>query len=195
MSGRSAGRRAGSPDTRAEVLAAAREVFAVNGFDRATMRAIAAEAGVDPSLIYHYFGTKEDLFAASIDLPAGLLEGVRLMFGSDSAMVGRRLSETFFMVWEQEEARISLLGILRSATGGDDRAVTAFRQFLTAAILDQIAPLIPGEDARLKAMLMASHLVGVAVTRYVVKIEPVASVPVDQLVDLIAPRIQSYVES
>jgi len=188
------GRRSGSPDTRAEILGAARGVFAEVGYDRATIRAIAGEAGVDPALIYHYFHTKDELFAASIDLPIPPTEALRSIFSSGDGEVGRRLAETFFLIWEQEGARGSLLGILRSAMGGEDQAVAAFRQFLTSAILDQIAPMISGDDARLRALLMASQLVGVAITRYVMRLEPIASVPVDAIIDLVAPRIQSYVE-
>lgn len=193
MSGRGVGRRSGSPDTRSEILEAAKGVFAEVGYDRATIRAIAAAAGVDPALIHHYFGNKEQLFAVSIDLPLPPSEVIRSVFaeaGPDE--VGRRLAETFFSIWEQADARESLLGIIRSATGGEDRAVTAFRQFLTSAVLDQISPLIDADDARLRALLMASQLVGVAMTRYVVGLEPIASAPIDQIVDLVAPRIQSY---
>jgi len=195
MSGRGVGRRSGSPDTRTEILEAAKGVFAEVGYDRATIRAIATAARVDPALIHHYFGNKEQLFTASIDLPLPTSEVIRSVFVEAAPdEVGRRLAETFFTIWEQAEARESLLGILRSAMGGEDRAVTAFRQFLTSAVLDQIAPLINADDARLRALLMASHLVGVAMTRYVVCLEPIASAPIDQIVDLVAPRIQSYVD-
>jgi AcrR family transcriptional regulator len=195
MSSRGAGRRAGSPDTRAEILEAARRQFAANGYDRATMRAIAADAGVDPSLIHHYFGTKDRLFATSIDLSGSAGEALDAVLGEGGEDLGRRLAETFFTVWEQEEARTSLLGILRSATGGEDRAVLAFRQFLTSVLLERIAPKIEGESRQLRALLMASHLVGVAMTRYVMRLEPIASVSVAEIIDLVAPRIQSYVEA
>lgn len=192
MSGGRTGRRAGSPDTRVEILDAARRVFGDMGYDRATVRIIATEAGVDPSLIYHYFGTKDQLFAASIDIPVPAAEALRAAFAGDRDDIGRRLAETFFFVWEQEEARASLLGILRSAMGGEDRAAEAFRQFLTTAVLEQIAPLIPGDNPRLRALLMASHLVGIAMTRYVMRLEPIASTSVEAIVELVAPRIQSY---
>lgn len=188
------GRRAGSPDTRGQILDAARQVFAERGYDRATIRSIAAAAGVDPALVHHYFGTKEQLFAASIDIVVPPVETITTAIASGGPDLGRLLAETFFSVWEQEEARDSLLGILRSAMGGEDQAVTAFRQFLTTAVLEQIAPSIPGEHARLRALLMASQLVGVAMTRYVVKLEPIASAPVEQIIDLVVPRIQSYVD-
>lgn len=194
MSGSRAGRRAGSPDTRAEILEAAKQVFAELGYDRATVRGIATEAGVDPSLIYHYFGPKDQLFAASIDIPLPAAEALRGALGGETDHIGRRLAETFFFVWEQDEARAPLLGILRSAIGGEDQAVAAFREFLTTAVLDQIAPLIGGREPRLRAQLMASQLVGVALTRYVIQLEPIASEPVEDIVGLVAPRIQSYVD-
>jgi AcrR family transcriptional regulator len=194
VSGRGPGRRTGSPDTRSEILDAARSIFSEVGFDRATVRGIAAEAGVDPALIHHYFGTKDDLFAASINLPMPAARAIRAVFAQGGEQVGRRMAETFFTLWDQEAARTILLGILRSATGGEDRAVEAFREFLTSAILDQIAPLIPGERPRLRAILMASQLVGVALTRYVMKLEPVASAPIEEIIDLVAPRLQSYVD-
>jgi AcrR family transcriptional regulator len=193
MSGRRVGRRAGSPDTRSEILGAARRQFGARGYDRATMRSIAAEAGVDPSLIHHYFGTKERLFAVSIDIPEQAAEAIKDLVSEDSSQIGRRLAANFFMVWEREEARSSLLGILRSAMGGEDRAVRAFRQFLTKAVVDQVAPRLGGEKPRLRASLMGAHLVGIAIARYVVKLEPIASAPVEDVVDLVAPRIQTYV--
>lgn len=191
---RGPGRRTGSPDTRSEILDAARAVFSEVGFDRATVRGIAREAGVDPALIHHYFGTKDKLFAVSIDLPMPAVDAVMSAFAEGGEQMGRRLAETFFSIWEQEEGRATLLGILRSAIGGEDQAVEAFREFLTSVILDQIAPQIPGEGSRLRAILMASHLVGVALTRFVVKLEPIASASPSEIIDLVAPRLQSYVD-
>ncbi|MFP3881362.1 MAG: TetR family transcriptional regulator [Actinomycetota bacterium] len=192
MSAKRTGRRTGSPDTRSEIIDAAKRVFGKMGYDRATVRGIATEAGVDPSLIYHYFGAKDELFAASIDIPIPAAEALRSVFAADREDLGRRLAETFFFVWEQETARASLLGILRSAIGGEDQAAEAFRQFLTASVLDQISPLIGGENPRLRALLMASQLVGVAMTRYVMRLEPIASAPIEDIIELVAPRIQSY---
>lgn len=185
------GRRAGAPDTRSEILAAAKTVFAERGYDRATIRAIAAAAEVDPSLVHHYFGTKDQLFAASIDIPFPPVLAVTTAMG-ERAEAGRLLATLFFSIWEQPEPRASLLGILRSAMGGEDQAVEAFRQFITRELQHRIAPQIPGDAGPLRALLMASHLVGIAITRYVVKLEPIASAPVEEIVALVAPRIQSY---
>jgi AcrR family transcriptional regulator len=188
------GRRAGSPDTRGEILDAAREVFAGAGYERATMRTIADRAGVDPSLIHHYFESKENLFAASIHIELPVLATLGSVFEGDHEAIGRRLAETFFGVWEQDEARDSLLGVLRSAMSGDDRAAASFREFLTSVMLEQLAPVIRGANPRLRALLMASQLVGLAITRYVMRLEPVTSAPIDEIVELAAPRIQSYVD-
>ncbi len=194
MSRRAPGRRTGSPDTRSEILSAARRVFGASGFDRATVRSIAGEAGVDPSLIYHYYSTKDELFAASIEVPFPPVDALESMFAGEPSEIGESLAWTFFSIWEQEEARASLLGILRSAMGGEDQAVEAFRQFLTTAVLEHIAPLIHAGNPRLRALLMASQLIGVAMTRYVMRLEPVASASIDEIVALTAPRIQSYVD-
>lgn len=194
MSSTQPGRRPGAPDTRAEILEAARAVFAENGYNRATVRAIAREAGVDPAMIHHYFGTKDQLFAASIDIPPPATETILAAVAEGPEDLGRRLAETFFTVWEQEEARTTLLGILRAAIGGEDQAVTAFRQFLTSVLMEQIAPKIRGDNPRLRALLMASQLVGVAITRYVMRLEPIATAPIEEIIDLVSPRIQSYVD-
>lgn len=177
------------------MLDAARRVFAEAGYDRATIRAIAGRAGVDPALVHHYFGTKEALYAASIELPmvpAEVLESV-LAGGSDG--LGERLARAFFGVWELEGPRQALLGMLRGAMGGDDQAVQAFREFVVGAIKARLVDALDGPDADGRALAMASHLVGLAVVRYVVRIEPFASAEIDDLVALVAPRLQSYVDA
>jgi AcrR family transcriptional regulator len=187
-----AGRRAGSPDTRAEILAAAREIFAESGYDRATIRQIAARAGVDPALVHHYFGTKDQLFSQSISLPFSPADAIGTMLDDGLDDAGRKIVRLFFTIWESEEPRAALLGMLRTALGGDDRAVAAFRQFILEAIKQRIAPRIGGADAELRVLAIASHLVGMAVIRYVIRVEPLASASVDEIVEIAGPRIQSY---
>lgn len=186
------GRRAGSPDTKSEILTAAREVFGESGYDRSTVREIASRAGVDPALIHHYFGSKEDLFAASISLPFNPAEIVGQVLEEDLAAAGPKLARVFFTVWENEEPRASLLGVLRTAIGGDERGINAFREFLLEGLKRRIAPLIGEPDAELRALAIASHLVGIAIVRYVVRMEPMASAEVDEIIELVGPRLQSY---
>lgn len=194
MSGRGPGRRPGGPDTKSEILEAARVEFARRGYDRTTMRGIAARAGVDPSLIHHYFGSKDELFATTMDLAFDASVVLAVLGEADMSTMGRRLAEVFFFAWEQEEVRSRLLGILRSAMGGEDRAVEAFRQFLTSVLVDVVAHRLEGDEAELRALLMASHLIGIAMTRYVMRLAPIADATVEEIIEMVAPRLQSYVD-
>jgi AcrR family transcriptional regulator len=189
------GRRPGNPDTRAEILTAARAAFAEAGYDRATIRDIASRADVDPSLVHHYFGTKEELYASSIALPVVPVEVIGAVLSGPHEDLGRRLAGAFFGIWELDGPRQALLGMLRGALGGDDTAMRAFREFVVTTIRDRLAAEMVGDDAQLRAVGIASQLVGVAVVRHVARIEPVASATTEELVDLVAPRLQSYLDA
>lgn len=178
--------------TREAILEAARNTFADLGFDRGTMRAIAAAAGVDPALIHHYFGTKEELFAAAVHLPLPPDRLVDEVFADGVDQAGRRLSEMFFRVWETPEARQALTGQLRLALAGGEPPL---RDFLSVTMLPRVASRLRGTDRKLRASLAASHLVGVALARYVIRLEPLASAPVAKIVELVAPRVQGYLEA
>ncbi len=188
------GRRPGSPDTRSEILDAARSVFAERGFRGASVRAIAGAAGVDPSLVIHYFGSKDDLFSEVMAVPAGISEVLVPVVAGDRDGLGERLALAFFSVWEQPEPRAALLGMLRGAMGGDDHAVVPFREFVTETIRPAVASAIGGADPEARALAMASHLVGIAIVRYVVRIEPIASMDIGSIVALVGPHLQAYVD-
>lgn len=188
------GRRPGNPDTHSDILSAAREVFGSVGYDRATIRTISQRAGVDPALIYHYFENKAKLYTTSISLPLSPADAADVVFSGDSRDTGRRLATLFFRVWDQEVSRSSLLGILRSAMGGEDQAVAAFREYMVEVLKDRIAPRIRHADAEMRALAISSHLVGLAIIRYAVRIEPLASAPIEEIIELVGPRLQSYLE-
>jgi AcrR family transcriptional regulator len=139
---RPSGRRPGNPDTDSEILSAAREVFGELGYDRTTIRGISKRAGVDPALIYHYFENKAKLYTASISLPFAPADAVDEVFSGDNRDVGRQLANILFTVWDHEESRSSLLGILRSAMGGESQAVAAFREYMVETLKERIAPRI-----------------------------------------------------
>lgn len=185
------GRRPGGVDTKGTILAAARSEFGAKGYHMATIRSIAAEAGVDPALVHHYFGTKEDLFAVSINLPLRPAEiaGTVLAEGLDSA--GRNITNLFFMVWENPETRDPLLAMLRGAFSTEQGAAV-LRDFFGTAMLGRVAPQLNGPDAELRVSLAVSHLIGVAVLRYVVGFPSLDKVPVEDLIDMLAPHIQTY---
>jgi AcrR family transcriptional regulator len=188
------GRRPGTPDTRSALVESARHVFAERGYSAASIRGIAREAGVDPSLVLHYFGSKEDLFAEAMEVPAGITEVLGPVLSGDPEHLGERLARAFFSVWEQPAPRSALLGMLRGALGGDEEAVRPFREFITETVGPAVARAMGGADADARALAMASHLVGVAVVRYVVKVEPLSSASIDEIVDLVGPRLQSYAD-
>jgi AcrR family transcriptional regulator len=184
-----AGRRPGNGDTRQDVLDAARECFATSGYDGATIRAIAAKAGVDPALVHHFFGAKTNLFAAAMELPApevlpGLLDG-------EVDGVGERVVRTFLTLWEDPNTRSRFLAVVRSAVRYE-AAATMLRSFLSREVLGVRARNLDTPDADLRASLVGSQLIGLAMARYVVKVQPLASASVEAVVAAYAPTIQRY---
>lgn len=186
------GRRKGSPDTRAEILDAARIEFTRAGYGSATIRSIAQRASVDPALVMHYFESKQGLFVAAIDVPvnpADILAGVF----ADGAPVGRRLIATMLTIWDSSANRNALVAVLRSATA-DGPIHDQVLEFLEVAILDSLEAQLDGDDARLRATLAGSQLVGLLTGRYLLELEPIASASVDDLADRVGPVIDAYLE-
>lgn len=186
-----AGRRPGRPDTRTEILDAAGKQFAELGYDRASIRSIAAAAGVDAALVHHYFGTKEKLFVAAVAVPFDPLTVTEEIAVAPPDSRGRQMVRTFLSVWENPAARTPALALMRSALAHESAALM-LRQFATRVMLSRVAPLIEGEDAELRAEAAISHMLGVAFARYVIKIEPLSTASVDDLVELIGPTLQRY---
>lgn len=185
------GRRPGGEDTRGTILAAARAGFATHGYHGATIRGIAGEAGVDPALVHHYFGSKEDLFAAAIHLPLRPEQLADAVMADGIEGAGEKLVRLFLSVWENPDSREALLAMLRGAFTTEQGATT-LREFFESALLHRVAPQIDRPDAELRAALVATHLVGLGVLRYVVGFETLRLASVEDLVATIAPRLQSY---
>ncbi|GHJ44907.1 TetR family transcriptional regulator [Catellatospora sp. TT07R-123] len=186
------GRRPGNPDTRESILAAARNLFAERGFDAATMRAIGAEAEVDPALVHHYFGTKEKLFIAAMQFPVDPAELVAQVTSGGRDEAGARLVRTFLNIWDSPVGAIGA-SLLRSAVS-NEWTLRLLREFLTTQILRRVLAelqLDPAQ-AQLRAGLVVSQIGGLAFARYILKLEPIASLPSEQLVAMIAPNVQRY---
>lgn len=188
---RGPGRRPGSPDTRGEIVEAARAEFAAQGFDRTSMRAVARAAGVDPALVHHYFESKEDLLFAAMDMPFD----PRVLLGSvvegPRDQLGERLVGAVLQLWDDPQRQRRLLTVVRTAIASE-AASHLLRDGFLRIILDQIAA-IPGiDDPRRRGNLVASQIVGLLITRYVVGIEPLASMPADEVVARVGPTIQRY---
>lgn len=185
------GRRPGTPDTRAAIVEAARQAFATKGYQAATFRAIAEDAGVDPGLITHYFGTKDGLFAAALELPvkpSDLLTDLRALAPPDAVnlVVGSYLS-----LLDDPATRNPLLALIRSAVS-QESAARMVREFLTEEILAPIAATTDLPDAQLRASLVAAQLVGIAMVRYVVGIQALAAADISELVPLVAAVVEQY---
>jgi AcrR family transcriptional regulator len=185
------GRRPGESGTREAILDAARETFAAVGYERATIRAIARGAGVDPALVHHYFGTKEDLFVAATDLPVNPAEAIRSILAEGLDGAGERIVRFFLATWDSPQGQDTFMSVLRSALT-NDQAGRVIREFAGRAIVGTVAAALPGRDAELRALAIASHMLGIAFLRYGVRLDPLASARIDDIVALVAPRIQSY---
>jgi AcrR family transcriptional regulator len=186
------GRRPGKQDTREVILAAARTIFAERGFDKASIRAIATAAEVDPALVHHYFGTKDKLFLASMEMPLDPTELVPQALDGPREEAGERLVRLVLTVWDSP-AGAAAVALLRSAMSNDWTA-RLLREFVVTQVLRKaIAELgMDGPDAPLRAALVATQIAGLAVVRYVLKVEPVASQDPETLVRAIAPTVQRY---
>lgn len=185
------GRRTGPSRSRDALLDAARAQFAQNGFDGATVRAIAADAGVDPALIRHFFGDKDGLFAATIELPTDLFTGVVDEFRSGTDRLGERLTRHYLGLWETEESGAILISLTRTALG-HDKAMEHFRDLLMATVMRDAVPHVAGDAPALRLNLAMSALLGIAQGRYMLRTPPTADASLEHLVQAIAPTIDHY---
>lgn len=190
---RRTGRRPGNPDTRQSILAAAREVFGERGYDSASIRAIATNAGVDPALVHHYFGTKEQLFLATLEVPlrpADLLPQV-LTGGRDE--IGERLVRTFLGVWDSP-AGTAGAALFRTAVNHEWTA-RLLREFVLTQVLRPAMQHfdLDQTDGPLRVSLVASQLAGLVMTRYILKVEPIASAPKEVVIAAVGPTLQRYI--
>ncbi|RCV48811.1 TetR/AcrR family transcriptional regulator [Marinitenerispora sediminis] len=188
------GRRPGSSGTREAILAAARDQFGEKGYDGATIRGIARQAGVDPALVHHYFGAKDQVFVAAMDLPydpADLLRSIIAESTDDPARAENAI-RSLLEAWERPDGRTTMLALVRSAVS-NDRAAAMIRGFLTDAIAHRAVG--PAGVTPIQAGLIASQLIGLLVLRYVIAIEPIASATHDDIVAYYAPALRAVLES
>lgn len=189
--GRARGRRRGSGDTKGAILEAARAVFGEHGFERGTIRAVAARAKVDPALVQHYFGSKEGLFVAAVELPIDPSIVVPTIVDGPPEHLGERFVAFWLDLLETPSVQPLMLGMIRSATT-DPLAAAMLRDVLTQGPILAIARTLPAPDAPLRATLAGSQLIGLALLRYVVGVEPLASASREAVIAALAPTIQRY---
>lgn len=183
------GRRPGDPEvTRRAILQAARRVFADHGYERATIRAIAAAAGVDPALIHHYFGTKQGLFVAAHDLPISP-PGVEAGLDEDGGRTpGEHMARTYLAAFADNA---SLEALVRSAVS-NPTARDMLRGFIETEILHRWVSRLDRPDARLRVALAHSHLIGLFMARHILELDALTTADADDLVAAIAPALDRY---
>ena len=190
MSTRARGRRPGSPDTRAAILGAARALFASGGISGTSVRAVAAKAGVDPALVHHYFGSKDDLFVAALALPIDPREVLAPIVAQGPDGAAERLLRTFLSVWDDPEHQLPLMAVARSLT--DPSGKELMRDGFLKVVIGPLAIALGIDEPERRMPLVASQILGLILMRYLLEVEPIASMPADELVAIYAPTIQRY---
>ena len=185
------GRRPGESGTRAAIAAAARRQFATLGFDRTSMRQVAIEAGVDPALVSHFHGTKQQLFLDVIELPFEPDEVLPAVLEGPRDELGTRIATFVLGVLETQDGRQRVVGLIRAASA-EPEAARLIRELLTRELMLPLARAAGTSDPEYRAGLAMSQVVGLVVARYIVGIEPLASAPVDQVVRDVARTIQTH---
>ena len=185
------GRRPGEPATRERIAEAARHLFAERGFDRTSVRAVAAEAGVDPALVHHYFGTKQRLFLEAVDFPIDAVSSLETLSAGDVDDAGARLVRFALRLWDDPAVLPRLLGVLRSAVTDPDAARMLGTLFTRQGPV-QLVRALGADQPDLRAELVGTQLVGLAVARHVLRVEPLASAEHDTIVAAIGPTMQRY---
>ena len=185
------GRPAGNSDTRDRILASARELFARNGIGQTSIRAVAAAAGVDSALVHHYFGTKEKLFAAAVRIPIDPMDIIGPLREMPVEEIGYKLPSMLLPLWDSELGA-GFIATLRSVVAGSE--VNLFRSFIQDVIAVEVGARVdnPPGSGIIRIQFVASQLVGVVMARYILELEPFASLPAEQIAATIAPNLQRY---
>lgn len=192
---RRSGRRPGKQDTREAILASARDAFGSRGYDRTSIRKIAADAQVDPALVHHYFHSKDQLFLAVVRPPVDVAEFFPQVFTGEVDQLGERVVRTFLSAWEGPVSgpafRSLLLGAVSHPLTGRlvrDFFTTQVVRRVSAALAEHVDPAeIPA-----RASFTASQLFGLATARYLLELEPLAELPLEDVVAVVAPTVQRY---
>lgn len=185
------GRPAGSSNTRDRILGCARDLFARNGINNTSIRAVAAAAGVDSALVHHYFGTKEKLFAAAVHIPIDPMDVIGPLRDVPIDELGHRIPSILLPLWDSEIGA-AFIATLRSILAGSE--INLFRTFIQDVIAGEVGARVddPPGSGIVRIQFVASQLVGIVMARYILQLEPFASLPAQQIADTIAPNLQRY---
>lgn len=181
----------GTDEVREAVLDSARAAFHARGYARTSMKTIAAAAGVAPEVLGKYYGSKDKLFAAALMLPFDPATAIPQLVAPGLEGMGERLTRVALQTLGDPETRDDLVALAR-AGASTGKAVTGLRSYLEEGVVDRLAGIIGVPDARLRANLIVSYLLGIAINRYVVRLDPIASMSDDDVVRLVSPTIQDW---
>jgi AcrR family transcriptional regulator len=184
------GRRRNGADTKAALLTAAREVFTEQGYNGATVRAIAGRAGVDPAMVNHWFGGKDGLFTAAVHIPINPAEVVPQLLTGDPEQLAERMLRRFLTVWDNAEGG-QFAALIRSIASNEN-AVTMLREFIQNVMFTRLIKALDVDQPELRAALCGTQIIGLGMARYVVRLEPLASADHDTVVAAVAPNLQRY---
>lgn len=187
------GRRPGPTDTRDAILDAARTAFGAVGYGGTSLRAVARDAGVDPALVVHFFGSKAGLFTAAVGWPFDAQAEMRAAVADGHRAIGQNLARMVLRHWEDERDRSPLVAILHVATG-DPAGAQLMRAYLTEHLLAPLVDALDADEPELRAGLIAAQIIGLGLTRYVLAYEPLASAPVERVEAILARAIQRIVD-
>ncbi len=191
MSSKRPGRRPGTSSARDDILASARKLFSLNGIDKTSVRAIASDAGVDPALVHHYFGTKLDLFREVVQLPVDPSVVLQPLRDVPVDELGVTIPRLIIALWDSELGA-NMLAVFRSAlTGADDGLVRVFFREVLVNIIAERVDSPPGSGV-LRAEFAITQMAGILVGRYIMAIEPLASLTAEQIALTVGPNIQRY---
>jgi AcrR family transcriptional regulator len=185
------GRRKGESSTREDILAAAALQFARSGYDRATLRSIAAEAAVDPKLIAHFFGNKQRLFVAAMGLPINPAELLSTIVAGDRQTLGDRITDALTSILETPEIHQKMAGLIRAASA-EPEAARMVREFLTREVFGPAAQKLGIDNSQLRINLVGSQIVGLMTARYIVGVEPLASASPRLIAAVIGETLRRY---
>jgi AcrR family transcriptional regulator len=191
VSSRPRGRRPGRASSRDDILAAARARFAAHGYDRTRIRDVASDAAVDTALVHYFFGTKDGLFVAAMQLPFTPAEVLGPLVAEGVEGLGERMVRRLLFVWDENVD--ALLALVQGATSHPGAAV-AVREFISREIIGRVESAVTADRAALRANLVASQIMGLLAARYIARVEPLASLPAEEVVPLVAPTVQRYLD-
>ena len=177
--------------TKAAILRAASKEFSHAGYEAASLRSVARRAGVDPALVHHYFKDKDDLFVQTMHIPVNPGEIIAQAATAPLEQMGEALVRALLTIWRKPAFRTAVTAMIRGLISSSS-ATKILRPFLQKEIFSRLGSRLPEDSAEPRVALVASQIIGLIVARYIIDLEPLASMDDEQVIELVAPTIQRY---